>query len=81
MLPDTPKDKVPEKAPPQVLYCGPSNKSVDVVAGVFFKQYFACKNSCSFELKARTACYHFVKLATGYNEKVFIYRKRVRKSL
>ena len=34
MLPDTPKDKVPENAPPQVLYCGPSNKSVDVVAGV-----------------------------------------------
>lgn len=28
----TPADDVPNKAPPQVLYCGPSNKSVDVVA-------------------------------------------------
>ena len=37
MLSDSPKDKVPEKAPPQVLYCGPSNKSVDVVAGVFYE--------------------------------------------
>lgn len=27
-------DGIPDKAPPQVLYCGPSNKSVDVVAGV-----------------------------------------------
>jgi len=30
----TPAEEIPEKAPPQVLYCGPSNKSVDVVAGV-----------------------------------------------
>ena len=25
--------QIPEKAPKQVMYCGPSNKSVDVVAG------------------------------------------------
>jgi len=31
----TPVEEIPEKAPPQVLYCGPSNKSVDVVAGAF----------------------------------------------
>jgi len=30
----TQTEEIPEKAPPQVLYCGPSNKSVDVVAGV-----------------------------------------------
>ena len=30
----TPAEEIPDKAPPQVLYCGPSNKSVDVVAGV-----------------------------------------------
>ena len=30
----TSADGTPDKAPPQVLYCGPSNKSVDVVAGV-----------------------------------------------
>ena len=31
---ETPKQETTLKAPPQVLYCGPSNKSVDVVAGV-----------------------------------------------
>ena len=25
--------EAPREAPPQVMYCGPSNKSVDVVAG------------------------------------------------
>lgn len=32
--PNDPAKRIPEKAPRQVLYCGPSNKSVDVVAGV-----------------------------------------------
>lgn len=26
------------KAPPQVIYCGPSNKAVDVVAGKFLEK-------------------------------------------
>lgn len=34
---DTPKEIIPDKAPPQVIYCGPSNKSVDVVAEYLMK--------------------------------------------
>ncbi|XP_068761782.1 3'-5' exoribonuclease HELZ2-like isoform X3 [Montipora capricornis] len=35
--PDTPEEIIPDKAPPQVIYCGPSNKSVDVVAEYLMK--------------------------------------------
>lgn len=34
-LSDTLIDEIPKKAPRQVFYCGPSNKSVDVVAGTY----------------------------------------------
>ncbi|XP_068672377.1 3'-5' exoribonuclease HELZ2-like isoform X2 [Montipora foliosa] len=34
---DTPGQVTPDKAPPQVIYCGPSNKSVDVVAEYLMK--------------------------------------------
>lgn len=34
---DTPRDQTPDTAPRQVLYCGPSNKSVDVVAEYLMK--------------------------------------------
>ncbi|KAL9956680.1 hypothetical protein ACROYT_G038197 [Oculina patagonica] len=33
----TQAEEIPDKAPPQVLYCGPSNKSVDVVAEYLMK--------------------------------------------
>lgn len=32
--PEDEMDKHASQAPPQVLYCGPSNKSVDVVTGM-----------------------------------------------
>lgn len=42
----TPAEEIPEKAPPQVLYCGPSNKSVDVVAGVIWNWYVKLERRC-----------------------------------